>query len=80
MTPKDMLTNRTFCPMPWTGLMYNFDGQVKNCIRSAGPIGDLKRDTIQDILIGPTNISAQHNIINNQPVSTCHTCYDLEGD
>ena len=80
MTPKDMLTNRTFCPMPWTGLMYNFDGQVKNCIRSAGPIGDLKHDTIQDILIGSTNVSTQHNIVNNQPVSTCHTCYDLEGN
>jgi sulfatase maturation enzyme AslB (radical SAM superfamily) len=80
MTPKDMLTNRTFCPMPWTGLMYNFDGKVKNCIRSAGPIGDLKHDTIQDIVIGSTNVSTQHNIVNNQPVSTCHTCYDLEGD
>ena len=80
MTPKDMLTNRTFCPMPWTGLMYNFDGQVKNCIRSAGAIGDLKHETIQDILTGSTNVSAQQNIVNNQPVATCHTCYDLEGD
>ena len=80
MTPKDMLTNRTFCPMPWTGLMYNFDGKVKNCIRSAGPIGDLKQDTIQDILLGSTNVSAQQHIVDNQPVSTCHTCYDLEGD
>jgi organic radical activating enzyme len=80
MTPKDMLTNRTFCPMPWTGLMYNFDGQVKNCIRSAGAIGDLKHDSIQDIVLGSTNVSTQHNIVNNQPVSTCHTCYDLEGD
>lgn len=80
MTPKDMLTNRTFCPMPWTGLMYNFDGKVKNCIRSAGAIGDLKQDVIQDILLGSNNISAQQNIVNNQPVATCHTCYDLEGD
>ena len=80
MTPKDMLTNRTFCPVPWTGLMYNFDGKVKNCIRSAGAIGDIKTDTIEDIMLGSTNISAQQNIVNNQPVATCHTCYDLEGD
>ena len=80
MTPKDMLTNRTFCPMPWTGLMYNFDGKVKNCIRSAGPIGDLKHDNIQDIVLGSTNVSAQQNIVGNQPVATCHTCYDLEGN
>lgn len=80
MTPKDMLTNRTFCPMPWTGLMYNFDGKVKNCIRSAGIIGDLKDAAIQDIVLGSTNVSAQQNIANNHPVATCHTCYDLEGD
>jgi len=80
MTPKDMLTNKTFCPMPWTGLMYNFDGAVKNCIRSAGAIGDLKHENIQDIVLGSTNVSAQQNIVNNQPVATCHTCYDLEGD
>jgi len=66
--------------MPWTGLMYNFDGQVKNCIRSAGAIGDLKHDAIQDIVLGSTNVSAQQNIANNQPVAACHTCYDLEGD
>lgn len=80
MTPRDMLTNRTFCPIPWTGLMYNFDGKVKNCIRSAGAIGDIKHDTIQDIMSGSTNVSAQQNIVSNQPVATCHTCYDLEDD
>ena len=80
MTPKDMLTNRTFCPVPWTGLMYNFDGKIKNCIRSAGAIGDIKHDTIQDIMLGSTNVSAQQNIVNNHPVATCQTCYDLEGD
>ena len=66
--------------MPWTGLMYNFDGEVKNCIRSAGAIGDIKHNNIQDIVLGSTNVSAQQNIVNHQPVATCHTCYDLEGD
>lgn len=78
MTPKDMLTNPYFCPMPWTGLMYNFDGKVKNCIRSAGPIGDLQETPIEQILTGPKNVSNQTNISQHKPVSTCHTCYDLE--
>lgn len=80
MTPKDMLTNKKFCPMPWTGLMYNFDGTVKNCIRSAGTIGNIKNDKIQNILLGNTNTTTQRLIIDHKPVSTCHTCYDLEGD
>ena len=73
MTPKDMLTNKKFCPMPWTGLMYNFDGTVKNCIRSAGTIGNIKNDKIQNILLGNTNTTTQQLIIDHKPVSTCHT-------
>jgi len=77
MTPRDMLTNPTFCPMPWTGLMYNFDGKVKNCIRSAGPLGNIKDQSIESILVD-NNQPRQQHIIDQQPVETCHTCYDLE--
>lgn len=81
MTPKDVLTNKTFCPMPWTGLMYNFDGKVKNCIRSdekTGLLGNIKETPIEKILLGPVNVSKQKNIIAHAPASGCHTCYDLE--
>ena len=77
MTPRDMLTNPSFCPMPWTGLMYNFDGTVKNCIRSAGPLGDIKNQSIDQILVA-NNRPRQQQIVDQQPVPTCHTCYDLE--
>jgi MoaA/NifB/PqqE/SkfB family radical SAM enzyme len=72
-----MLTNPTFCPVPWTGMMYNFDGKVKNCIRSAGPLGNIKDQSIDQILID-NNVPRQQQIIDQQPVPTCHTCYDLE--
>jgi len=80
MTPKDMLTNPYFCPMPWTGLMYNFDGKVKNCIRSVEdmPIGNIKDRPIDQIVLGSENINRQQNIINQTPVPSCQTCYDLE--
>jgi MoaA/NifB/PqqE/SkfB family radical SAM enzyme len=80
MTPKDVLTNRNFCPMPWTGLMYNVDGKVKNCIRSAGELGNLKDNTIEEILHGDANLDTQQRMLTNQPGKTCHTCYDLEVD
>ena len=78
MNAKDVLTNQHFCPMPWTGLMYNFDGTVKNCIRSADRMGNIKDTPIEDILLGSKNIAKQTNIINNKPATGCHTCYDLE--
>ena len=75
---KTMLTNGVFCPIPWTGMMYNFDGKVKNCIRSAGAIGDLKTQPIDDILTGQPNLQTQQRMLNGQPGADCHTCYDLE--
>jgi len=77
MTPKDILTNPHFCPMPWTGMMYNFDGKVKNCIRSAGVLGNIKDQPIKSILF-ENNLPRQQQIVEQQPVATCHTCYDLE--
>jgi len=78
MNPKRALTNGVFCPMPWKGLMYNFDGKVKNCIRSAGVIGDLKHNNIQDILHGDQNLHTQQCMLTDKPGPDCHTCYDLE--
>lgn len=77
MTPRDMLTNPYFCPIPWTGMMYNFNGEVKNCIRSAGPLGNIKDQPIEQILIN-NNQPRQQQIIDQQPVETCSTCYELE--
>ena len=78
MTPKDIVTNSYFCPMPWSGIMYNFDGTVKNCIRSSGYIGDIKHNSIEDIVTGTTNVDKQKSIAEQQPVETCRVCYDLE--
>mgnify|MGYP003335778696 CR=1 FL=1 len=81
MKPKDILTNRAFCPIPWTGLMYNFDGTVKNCIRSdkaTGQLGNIQDNTIEEILLGSVNVTKQENIIAQRPANGCHTCYDLE--
>ena len=78
MTPKDILTNCYFCPMPWSGLMYNFDGTVKNCIRSGNKLGNIKDTPIEKILLGSDNVSKQTAIVNKSPASGCHTCYELE--
>lgn len=78
MDPKKILTDGTFCPMPWTGLMYNFDGTVKNCIRSASTIGNIKDHVIQDILTGEINTETQRLMLLSEPGPRCYPCYDLE--
>lgn len=64
--------------MPWTGLMYNFDGTVKNCIRSSTELGNIQDHNIQDILLGETNLEHQSKILNKQQVGGCSGCYALE--
>jgi MoaA/NifB/PqqE/SkfB family radical SAM enzyme len=80
MTPKDVLTNKCFCPMPWTGLMYNFDGTVRNCIRGADkePIGNINTQSIDEILLGDINVGRQQSILAETPIPSCQGCYDLE--
>lgn len=78
MEIKKYLTNKSFCPIPWTGLMYNHDGEVKNCIRSTGKIGNIKDNSIREIVNGPINVSNKKSMLAEQPCSTCDTCYTLE--
>ena len=73
-----MLTNPSFCPMPWTGLMYNFDGKVKNCIRSDSEIGNIKDAPIKSILTGSTNQDTQLQMLQRQPGQKCFPCYELD--
>ena len=80
MNEKDYLTNKNFCPIPWTGFMYNFDGTVKNCIRNQTPIGNLKDNSLTEILQGDVNLTTKHNMTYNKPGPTCDVCYDLEKD
>ena len=78
MNEKEYLTNKNFCPIPWTGLMYNFDGNVKNCIRSSEPIGNIQKNNIEDILSGKENTSTKENMLANKPGSRCNPCYELD--
>lgn len=77
-----MLTNPYFCPMPWSGIMVNHDGKVKNCIRSVEtlPIGNLCDNSIEEIVLNETKVDTQNKIVNYQPVQSCQTCYTLENN
>jgi sulfatase maturation enzyme AslB (radical SAM superfamily) len=78
MDSKEYLTNKKFCPIPWTGFMYNSNGDILNCIRSQRPIGNLKDHSIHNIL--KTNTETKQNMLDHKDGLGCHVCYDLEGD
>lgn len=78
MNKKDYLTNKFFCPIPWTGFHYNFDGTVKNCVRSPGIIGNLQDNSIEEIIHGDVNKKTKTLMLESSPGDDCHVCYNLE--
>ena len=82
MNAKDIFHNPYFCPIPWTGIMVNQDGKVKNCIRSVDelPIGNLCHDKIEDIVTNQLKQNQQQQILDRQPVNSCSTCYNIENN
>jgi MoaA/NifB/PqqE/SkfB family radical SAM enzyme len=78
MTPKELLTNKSFCPVPWTGFHIDPTGTVKNCICSFEDIGSLIEHPIEDILKGKTNTQIKRDILQDAKPNTCSYCYGLE--
>jgi len=77
MDAKKYLTNKHFCPIPWTGFMYNSDGNVQNCICNRTPIGNLKEKSLHEILSENTEI--KKNMLQGLPGSSgCDICYKRE--
>jgi sulfatase maturation enzyme AslB (radical SAM superfamily) len=76
MHAREILTNRAFCPMPWTGIMYNFDGTIKNCIRSSASIGNISNVPIEEILSQDHMIKTDMRA--GQKPNRCDPCYELE--
>lgn len=76
MDPKEYLTNKSFCPIPWTGFMYNSNGDVMNCIRSQLPIGNLNDQSLIEIL--DKNNKIKQDMRARQSGAGCDNCYRLE--
>lgn len=78
MNSKEYLTNKSFCPIPWTGFMYNSNGDVMNCIRSQTAIGNLKDAPLTSIL--ESNTQTKENMLAQKGGIGCYGCYSLEFD
>jgi len=76
MDAKKYLTDKHFCPIPWTGFQYNSNGDVLNCIRSQRPIGNLKDNSIFEIL--ENNTETKQNMMKDREGIGCSVCYNLE--
>lgn len=80
MHAKEILTNKSFCPLPWTGFIVQQNGDVKNCVLSSEVIGNIDANSIEEILAGEKNIKIKEEMLADKKPTSCIGCYQLEKD
>jgi len=78
MDPKDYLTNKSFCPLPWTGFYLEPTGKVKNCVVAVDKLGDIDDQSIEDIMQGRINAAIRDSMLADSKPSSCVACHKLE--
>jgi len=75
MDTKEILTNKSFCVLPWTGFELEPNGNVKNCIISTETLGNIEQQDIKSILSGEKNTALKEQMIKDLKPSNCSGCY-----
>lgn len=78
MDIKKILTNRSFCPLPWTGFIVQQNGDIKNCVLAKDVIGNINSDSIENIMSNKHNKKIKSEMLADQKPSSCIGCYKLE--
>ena len=65
--------DKNFCVLPWTGFEVEPNGNVKNCIISKDIIGNLSKDTIEEII--EKNSSIRKEMLDGKYPKNCEGCY-----
>lgn len=71
----NLLSQDYFCAAPWVSLYVDPSGRVDNCCVSHNSIGNVNKDNINDIIKGPNNLSVKDNMLKNQHIDGCNSCF-----
>lgn len=80
MDAKKILTNKSFCVLPWTGFELEPDGNIKNCIISTSKLGNIEDQNITSILSGEENLKIKQQMLEDKKPKNCAGCYLQEQD
>jgi MoaA/NifB/PqqE/SkfB family radical SAM enzyme len=68
--------DKNFCVLPWTGFELEPNGNVKNCIISTEVIGNIKQQSIEEII--QANRKIRQDMLDGKYPSNCAGCYKQE--
>jgi hypothetical protein len=78
MTPKEYLTKKSFCTLPWLGVYIQPDGDVRNCAITKTTLGNINTESLSDILHNNVNQTIKKDMLGDVLHERCGHCYLLE--
>lgn len=78
MTPKEYLTKKSFCTLPWLGVYIQPDGDVRNCAITKETLGNINDQPLVDILHNSVNQKIKKDMLDNVMHKRCGHCHTLE--
>lgn len=72
------MNKETFCAYPFNTIFLGADGGVKTCCSAKDDIGDINKQSIQDILQSESARSIRQAIVEERWHPQCEQCYKLE--
>jgi radical SAM protein with 4Fe4S-binding SPASM domain len=75
MDPKKILTNKSFCVLPWTGFELDPNGDVKTCIIAKEKIGNIQNNSIKEILQSEKMLEIKKAMLDDKTPFNCRGCH-----
>lgn len=72
------MNKETFCAYPFNTIFLGADGGVKPCCSSGAILGDINKQSIQEILQGPMAHGIRQAIVEERWHPTCEQCQKIE--
>lgn len=77
-TIKDLVLHKSLCVLPWHGLALMPNGEIKNCAVSNEILGNIKQDSLPNILNNSISQTVRQDMRDDVRHSRCTTCYRTE--
>ena len=78
MDPKKILTNKSFCVLPWTGFELEPNGDIKTCIIAKEKLGNIKDKPVEEILQCDSMLKIKQDMIEDKKPANCKGCHMQE--
>jgi len=78
MTPKEYLTKKSFCTLPWLGVYIQPDGDVRNCAITKTTLGNINTQPLETILHNNVNQTVKKDMLEDVLHDRCNHCHVLE--